>query len=86
MKLSEFKIGETFFCGGNTWRCTDVGSRIVSAIQVDGTDGIKIVSFENGVQTDSIISYEQAHKEKWFNGPPYVENDAIAVPIAAVNT
>jgi hypothetical protein len=48
MKLSEFKIGETFFCGGNTWRCTDVGSRIVSAIQVDGTDGIKIVSFENG--------------------------------------
>jgi hypothetical protein len=27
MKLSEFKIGETFFCGGNTWRCTERDSK-----------------------------------------------------------
>lgn len=34
MKHNEFTIGTDFFCGGNRWRCTDLGQRVVVAIQV----------------------------------------------------
>lgn len=32
MKLSEFKIGESFNCSNQHWRCTDVGTRTIIAI------------------------------------------------------
>ena len=32
MNLSEFKIGSNFFMSGKTWRCTDIGTRIITAI------------------------------------------------------
>ena len=32
MKLSGFNIGQSFFCGDKEWRCTDVGTRVVTAI------------------------------------------------------
>ena len=32
MKLEEFTIGQDFVCGGKAWRCTDIGTRVVSAI------------------------------------------------------
>jgi len=35
MKLSEFQIGVKFKCGGKTWLCTDIGTRVVSAILLD---------------------------------------------------
>ncbi len=35
MKLSDFKIGETFICAGEKWRCTDIGSRVITAICLD---------------------------------------------------
>jgi hypothetical protein len=35
MELWEFKIGTEFECGGMRWRCTDVGSRVVLAIELD---------------------------------------------------
>ncbi len=39
MQHSDFSIGLEFYCGGNRWRCTDVGSRVIVAIQpVDGWD------------------------------------------------
>lgn len=34
MKLSEFKIGESFWMTGIEYRCTDTGTRIVAAIQL----------------------------------------------------
>ena len=37
MKLTEFKIGERFICGYNPaveWQCTDIGTRVVTAILV----------------------------------------------------
>jgi hypothetical protein len=79
MKLSEFKIGESFWCSDRTFRCTDVGSRVVVAIR---TDRVEIV--RNGLFKDT-LSYELAKKEGWFNGPPYAlaeqvfdENDFVA--------
>jgi hypothetical protein len=39
MKHSDFKIGEHFLCGGNRWRVTDVGTRVITAIMIaEGRD------------------------------------------------
>jgi hypothetical protein len=35
MQYSEFTIGITFWCYGSLWRCTDIGTRIIIAIQID---------------------------------------------------
>ncbi|MGD8305033.1 MAG: hypothetical protein PVF17_00130 [Ignavibacteria bacterium] len=32
MKLSDFKIGEIFYTPVSKWMCTDIGSRVVVAI------------------------------------------------------
>ena len=38
MKLGEFVIGREFWCGGQAWRCTDVGTRIIAAIKLNHDD------------------------------------------------
>ena len=35
MKKSEFKIGEDFYTEAGKWRCTDVGTRTIAAIQLN---------------------------------------------------
>ena len=30
--------GALFWCGGHQWRCTDLGTRTVIAIRIDGID------------------------------------------------
>jgi hypothetical protein len=34
MKHEEFLIGKEFWCGGNKWRCTDIGTRVIVAISL----------------------------------------------------
>jgi hypothetical protein len=38
MKHNEFRIGGTFWCGGKSWRCTDIGTRVIVAIRLDHVD------------------------------------------------
>jgi hypothetical protein len=38
MHHSEFRIGTVFRCGDKSWRCTDVGSRVVVAKCLDHDD------------------------------------------------
>jgi hypothetical protein len=38
MKHTDFKIGLEFEMGANRWRCTDLGTRTVSAIKLDAPD------------------------------------------------
>lgn len=38
MQHSDFRIGETFGCAGQRWRCTDVGTRVITAIKLDHED------------------------------------------------
>ena len=38
MDREQFKIGETFWCSGKAWRCTDIGTRVVVAIRLDHDD------------------------------------------------
>ena len=41
MKHPEFKIGGEFFTEGGRWRCTDLGTRTVIAIQISVAGGKK---------------------------------------------
>jgi hypothetical protein len=36
MKHADFKIGETFLTATGKWRCTDIGSRVIVAINLSG--------------------------------------------------
>lgn len=38
MKHAEFSIGLEFMMSGARWRCTDVGTRTVSAIKLEAPD------------------------------------------------
>jgi hypothetical protein len=72
MKHSDFAIGKTFFCGGRKWRCTDVGTRVITAICLDANDQINIPAATPG--PSAIARRLQHHSNKaWdlFAGPPY---------------
>jgi hypothetical protein len=36
MGHKDFRIGLAFYCGGKRWRCTDVGTRVIVAVCLDG--------------------------------------------------
>jgi len=38
MKKSDFSIGLVFYTGAGKWRCTDVGSRVIVAIELNQKD------------------------------------------------
>jgi hypothetical protein len=65
MNHSEFRIGDTFLCGEQSWRCTDVGTRTIVAIRLDHTD---VQHHPGSVQR---LEFAEAEAEGWFNGPPY---------------
>ena len=66
MKHSEFKIGSIFYCGGRTWRCTDIGTRTIVAIRID-----RVEIGSDDPRHRRTISGREAEAEGWFNGPPY---------------
>ena len=40
MKVSDFKIGLDFWMSGKQYRCTDIGSRIITAIHLNPDQGL----------------------------------------------
>lgn len=38
MTKDEFRIGLEFYTAAGKWRCTDIGSRVIVAIQLDQDD------------------------------------------------
>lgn len=66
MKHSEFEIGKEFKCGEGRWRCTDKGTRIITAILLDPCEFM-------GAVLDPIA----AERDGWFNGPPYAIAEAV---------
>lgn len=72
MQCSDFRIGETFWCGGKQWRCTDIGTRTVIAIRIDGVD----VDGTNR-ELRRTLSRAEAEADGWFNGPPYAVCEAV---------
>ena len=75
MKHSDFVIGEEFEMGIHRWRCTDIGTRTVCAIilgpvEILTTAAVKLMD-RHGIKQDSHLTFEEAEKDGWFNGPPY---------------
>jgi hypothetical protein len=70
MNHSEFAIGQPFWCGGNKYWCTDVGTRAIIAIRVDPVEVVRA----DGTDAPPVhrpLSESEARAEGWFNGPPY---------------
>lgn len=81
MKHSDFKIGEHFYTwwagdsvrakkGPAKFLCTDIGTRVVVAIQVD------VVS-AGGALGPLRLSEAEAAALGWFNGPPYAMAERV---------
>lgn len=62
MNHDQFEVGQDFFCGDHKWRCTDKGSRVIVAIQIDE---VKTNLNNKG------LNYTEATRTGWFRGPPY---------------
>jgi hypothetical protein len=72
VKREEFRIGETFWCSGRQWRCTDIGTRTVIAIRIDSVD-----VGSNVPELRRTLSRSEAEAEGWFNGPPYAVAESV---------
>jgi hypothetical protein len=72
MQHDEFRIGETFWCSGRQWRCTDIGTRTVTAIRIDRVD---VGSTDPELRRT--LNRAQAEAEGWFNGPPYAGVEVV---------
>lgn len=57
VKIEDFKIGEYFHTAAATYLCTDIGTRIITAIRVPDAEYEK---------------KEFQDKELWMKGPPYI--------------
>jgi len=66
MRHEEFRIAETFRCGGRQWRCTDIGTRTIVAICLD-----RVEVESPSPELRRTLGHAEAEKEGWFSGPPY---------------
>jgi hypothetical protein len=67
MAHGDFTIGCEFTCGGNRWRCTDIGTRVIVAISLEPREMVRSW-YEGG----------ERHEERYISddprdldGPPY---------------
>jgi hypothetical protein len=72
MQHNEFRIGETFWCSGRHWRCTDIGTRIIVAIRIDRVD-----VGSNTLEARRTLNHAEAEAAGWFNGPPYAVAESV---------
>ena len=64
MKLQDFHIGREFWTETGPWRCTDVGSRTICAIQLGPVDIVR-------VGEDGTESCRREADPTFLEGPPY---------------
>lgn len=68
MEHRDFTIGCEFTCGGNRWRCTDIGTRVIVAICLELSEKVRAWQGEDGTwHQERYVSDDPS----WFNGPPY---------------
>ena len=67
MQHADFKVGMNFLCGDRLWRCTDIGTRVITAIRIDA------VHLSGG----ETLNQSQAEAAGWFNGPPYAVAEVV---------
>ena len=75
MKHDDFYIGLEFYTEAGTWRCTDIGTRVITAIRIDRVE--RVTSTGKGEHSTDVLTREQAESEGWFDGPPYAVAEIV---------
>jgi hypothetical protein len=70
MNHSEFRIDLEFWCCGKRWRCTDVGTRIVTAISLEPHEVVEMILGRRASARSKTRRY-LTDDPTWFVGPPY---------------
>lgn len=70
MKQARFRIGLKFWCGGKRWCCTDVGTRVITAVSLEPHDVAEII-FPGDLSTVSYTRTYMTDDSSWLTGPPY---------------
>jgi hypothetical protein len=65
----DFRIGLEFYMGGARWRVSDIGTRCVVAIKLDGCQIVR--RHDDGTESRRRLTRRQANEQKYFSGPPY---------------
>ena len=68
MKKEDFVIGHSFWLTGHEYRCTDIGSRVITAIKLGKVNVTTLKVDENGHKK---LTRHETEDKSWFNGPPY---------------
>lgn len=69
MKHDDFCIGLEFWCGGEHWRCTDIGTRVIVAISLEPHEVVEI--HHDSVSGSAVETRHMSDDPSWLNGPPY---------------
>jgi len=81
MNHGEFTIGETFWCGNRLWRCTDKGTRVITAICLDDNVVHSVIvragKILDGSEQRTTLSRAESAAQGWFNGPPYAVAERV---------
>ena len=67
-----FVTGRAFATHHSLWRCTDIGTRTVVAIQLDR---MEVVEVKGGRQQQRVI--DPRREPGWLSGPPYVAAEQV---------
>lgn len=75
VKRNDFVIGQEFWCGGKRWRCTDIGTRVITAICLEPHE---VVTLErNGAGGEVRETREVTADPSWHVGPPYAVEECV---------
>ena len=70
MNYRDVSIGTEFWCGNKRWRCTDVGTRVVTAICLEPRDMVRS-EIDPKDNTKRIQTRYVSTDPRDLNGPPY---------------
>ena len=77
MEHHEFAISIDFNNNHSLWRCTDIGTRTVVAIQIDRAEVVSVMvcGGKPGPENQSVVDPRRA--PSWLNGPPYALAETV---------
>jgi len=74
MRRTDFRIGLEFWCGGQRWRCTDIGSRVIVAICLEPHEVVSVERNGDGPRREERYMTDDP---SWFNGPPFAVEEHV---------
>jgi len=71
MRHGDFCIGKAFTSDTGQWRCTDIGTRTITAIKISEVHVARLA--EDGCVVSETVSTDSS----WFEGPPYAVAELV---------